>query len=55
MDLINSQNILTAFALFVHRWYFLNNVVLVTIYMMLVIVEVRIGTMRRLVLIRVRK
>ena len=43
MNLIHPQNIITAFALFVHRWYLLNTVVLVTMYVTVVMVAAKMS------------
>ena len=48
MDLIHSQNVITSFALFFHRCYLLNTVILVTMYMMVVMVADRMIVVRNL-------
>ena len=45
MDFIHSQNVITEFELFVHRWYLLENVAVVFVktYMTVVIVTARMS------------
>ena len=48
MDYINSQNVITEFALFTHRWYLLNTVtvILVTMYVTVAMVAARTSVVR---------
>ena len=43
MDLIHSQNVITAFELFVHRWYLLKTVILFAMYVTVVMVADRMS------------
>ena len=55
VDFIHSQNVITVFALFVHRWYLLKTVVLVTMYVAVVINVDRMSELSSYGLMRVRK
>ena len=57
LDLIDSQNFITVFLLFVHMWYLLKTVtvVFITIYVMFVIVVSRMSLISSWGLMRVRK